>query len=211
MNDREVAFLARFVEESDAIERIKNAPGAIAFQLRVANNPHRVGHAGALVRLHEYVENRTLFAERIIKEVQQLITEEQHLKGERKLPVQQRGHWRECGMSIGGRSAIHWELIPQTMRLLTNDILIWQRTFRTLLAHQNISMIAEMHWRYERIHPFADGNGRSGRALVYYLYRWAGLHPFIFTHEDRHETYYPCFDSPNPEMMQSYFLRRTGR
>jgi Fic family protein len=32
---------------------------------------------------------------------------------------------------------------------------------------KTISVLAELHIRYERIHPFQDGNGRTGRLILY--------------------------------------------
>lgn len=211
MNDREVAFLTRFVEESDAIESIENAPGEITRQLDEEHNSHRMGHAGALLRLRDYATVvRIQLSERMIKEVQRLITEEQHLKGERALPVHQRGQWRDCEVMVGGRFGEVARIVPIHMRHLIDEVRQWQEQYRgDHSATETVRFIARFHWQYELVHPFADGNGRSGRALVYYLYRWAGLEPFVFTHEDRFATYYPCFNEWGSDRMESYFLERS--
>lgn len=211
MDDREVDFLTRFVEESDAIESIDNTPSDIARQLDEERNPKRIGHAGALLRLRDYATAvRVRLSERIVKEVQRLITEEQHLKGERALPVHQRGQWRDCEVMVGGRFGEAARFVPMHMRHLLNEVRQWQEQYGgNHSPAEAVRFIARFHWQYELIHPFADGNGRSGRALVYYLYRWAGLEPFAFTHGDRYETYYPCFNEWGSDRMESYFLERT--
>lgn len=49
------------------------------------------------------------------------------------------------------------------------------------------------HYKYEKIHPFNDGNGRTGREVLNYLLRAAGYPKIIFTKEAR-EKYISAFD-----------------
>ena len=50
------------------------------------------------------------------------------------------------------------------------DLLEWRNTAATKLSPVLSSAI--LHHRFESIHPFADGNGRTGRALsLWELYR----------------------------------------
>lgn len=45
--------------------------------------------------------------------------------------------------------------------------------------------LADFHIRYERIHPFGDGNGRSGRVLMNKIALSEGYAPFVITKEER--------------------------
>lgn len=45
--------------------------------------------------------------------------------------------------------------------------------------------LADFHIRYERIHPFADGNGRSGRVLLNKIALCKGYAPFVIPKEER--------------------------
>lgn len=45
----------------------------------------------------------------------------------------------------------------------------------TVSAQEKIGIIAEAHITFERIHPFADGNGRTGRMLLNYSLLERGL------------------------------------
>ena len=38
-----------------------------------------------------------------------------------------------------------------------------------------VFIAAVAHWQFEMIHPFADGNGRTGRALIHYVLARRGL------------------------------------
>ncbi len=44
----------------------------------------------------------------------------------------------------------------------------------------------EIHLRYETIHPFTDGNGRSGRAI--WLWQRKGIAPLGFLHQFYYDT-----------------------
>lgn len=45
--------------------------------------------------------------------------------------------------------------------------------------------LADFHIRYERIHPFSDGNGRSGRVLMNKIALSEGYAPFVIPKEER--------------------------
>jgi hypothetical protein len=48
------------------------------------------------------------------------------------------------------------------------------------------------HIRFERIHPFVDGNGRTGRMLMWWHERMLGLEPTLIKAEEK-EKYYEWF------------------
>ena len=60
---------------------------------------------------------------------------------------------------------------PETVPSLIDDLLeaINSRSVRPLLA------VGVAHAQFEAIHPFADGNGRTGRALIHFMLRRLGL------------------------------------
>jgi len=45
-------------------------------------------------------------------------------------------------------------------------------------------VILEFHYRFEQIHPFADGNGRTGRLIMNAMLIRSGYHPAIFFTEN---------------------------
>lgn len=53
---------------------------------------------------------------------------------------------------------------------------------------KTIETLAEFHARFVSIHPFQDGNGRTGRMILYReSLRYDSLQPFIILDEDRNE------------------------
>lgn len=50
-----------------------------------------------------------------------------------------------------------------------------------------IEAVCESHIAFERIHPYADGNGRTGRLIMIYLLLKANLYPLIINKADKYE------------------------
>jgi hypothetical protein len=61
-----------------------------------------------------------------------------------------------------------------------------------LSANEGLATPYEIHVLYETLHPFLDGNGRSGRALWAWMMIRAGRDPFALTF--LHRWYYQSLD-----------------
>lgn len=90
--------------------------------------------------------------------------------------------WVRVGTHIGAN--------PQfTNSLVTELIHRYNTEDREILAK-----IAHFHAEFETIHPFGDGNGRIGRALVNQQLMAADFPPIIIRSKNKHQDYYPLFD-----------------
>jgi Fic family protein len=90
--------------------------------------------------------------------------------------VHQAGQWRQEQVWIGGTNygphlaefvAPHHSHVPSAMADLVAFV---QRDDVPTLTHAAIA-----HAQFETIHPFTDGNGRTGRALIHAMLRAKGL------------------------------------
>lgn len=207
MDKELLQFLARFIIESDAIENITADRRLVELQLE---NGATEGHVGALLLMESLAKKKELLTEDIVCRVQGLITAEQHTKpGGPALKPEYIGKYRNVGVRVGGRIAPSPSLVPSRMYSWMSRVIAWHSFVSDSDSPTaNLHSVADLHFEYEFIHPFADGNGRSGRALVYYLLRERGITPFVFTSGDKRETYYQCFQKT--EAMRAYFESRVN-
>jgi Fic family protein len=63
--------------------------------------------------------------------------------------------------------------------------LINELLFTSFKSDDFLTDLADFHIRYERIHPFGDGNGRSGRVLMNKIALSEGYAPFVIPKEER--------------------------
>ncbi len=73
------------------------------------------------------------------------------------------GVYREYLVRVGSYRAPDWQDVPKLMK----EYISWYKKNKKVL--QPVELAAVMHYEFEKIHPFGDGNGRVGRLLMNYI------------------------------------------
>ncbi len=96
----------------------------------------------------------------------------------------ERGYFRRRAVYIGGREALHYSKIEQAINEWIDDA--WVSLEVPGDEGHNIKID---HIEYEKIHPFIDGNGRTGRMFMNWQRLQCGLPILIIKEEERFEYY----------------------
>lgn len=88
------------------------------------------------------------------------------------------GDYKQRPNMIGMYQTVRPENVAQEMYLLMD----WYNN-----QDVNIFVLAEFHARYESIHPFQDGNGRTGRLLIFRECMKNGIVPAVIEDANRNE------------------------
>ncbi len=140
-----------------------------------------IGHRDAFEYITEIAAENTELSEKVIKDVHTLV-----LMNDRE----NRGVYRNMPVMIMGAEHTPPQpyLVPKQMEQLVLD-------YTQILSEKNIiEAAAELHLRFENIHPFIDGNGRTGRLILNLELIKYGLLPVNIKFADRLK-YYGAFDS----------------
>lgn len=139
-----------------------------------------IGHRDAFEYVMTLADASTPLSERVIKDIHTLVLMNDRLN---------KGVYRSVPVTILG--AIHTPpqsyLVPVQMEQLLADYEGMKRDLHIVEA------AAEFHLRFEGIHPFIDGNGRTGRLILNLELIKAGLLPVNIKFADRRK-YYDAFD-----------------
>ena len=137
-----------------------------------------VGHKEAFDFVRELVKNNVPISESVIKQIHYLVLADKK---------EDRGVYRRIPVYIMGaqNEPVQPHLIAPKMEQLLMD-------FANSKEHI-VTKLARFHIEFESIHPFIDGNGRTGRLLVNLELMKAGYPPIDIKFTDR-LAYYNAFD-----------------
>ena len=85
------------------------------------------------------------------------------------------GDYKRLPNEVGGEATCEPERVHESMQRLI-------ASYNAQLSH-TLEDVLDFHVRFEKIHPFQDGNGRVGRLVMFKECLHSGIVPFIITDE----------------------------
>ena len=161
------------LRETDLVLR-----GLTIDQKPLKDHMEALGHKEAFDFVSELVKNNVPISESVIKQIHYLVLADKK---------NDRGVYRKIPVRIMG--AKHEPVQPYLIEPKMEQLLI---DFNKSTEHI-VTKLARFHIEFESIHPFIDGNGRTGRLLVNLELMKAGFPPIDIKFTDR-IAYYNAFD-----------------
>ena len=128
-----------------------------------------INHRDALENIFEYLAEKNEFDERFIKKINKTINKNiLEVEGYRTVQVFIRGS----------------EHIPPAPEKIPNLMNYYIYNYNND-TEETFLKIARYHIEFEKIHPFEDGNGRTGRLLLNYELLNNDIFPIVIAKEDR--------------------------
>ncbi len=197
------AFLVDYTYDSNAIEGNTLTPSETALVLEgvtISEKPLKdhleaLGHRDAFGYLEEFVASGAAMSEEFVRQLHALVLADK---------PQDRGVYRRLPVMISGA-----RYTPPQPYLVGPQMEEWVRGVRETRLHPLVAA-AEFHLRFEAIHPFIDGNGRTGRLVANFMLMREGYLPISIKYENR-RAYYEAFrayhEGQDARAMIAIFLR----
>lgn len=204
-------FLVEFTYNSNAIEGNTLTLRETALVLEgvtidkkpLKDHLEAVGHRDAFLYVEQLVTDKVTISEKVIKDIHSLVLMDR---------PDDKGVYRRIPVTIMG--AYHEPPQPYLVPMQMEQLIAAQKETK----RHPIENAALFHLDFEGIHPFIDGNGRTGRLILNLMLMQHGYPPIDVKFSDRKQ-YYACFDSyykgksaaPMVELVTGYLEERLGR
>ena len=108
------------------------------------------------------------------------------------------GEFRDYLVRVGKYTAPDWQDIPS----LIKEFFQFYNKKNQMHA---VEFAARMHYKFVKIHPFGDGNGRIGR-LIANVILWSKQYPLLVIEFKKRKSYYKALQKDEEYFVQ-YFIR----
>lgn len=155
-------------------------------QTRYIYETNTIGVEGESLRIDDIIETTNHFRciDMVIDRAEERLTEnlvkELHLRlkagtSNSLMSWFRVGEYKHLPNEVGGNETTPPEEVHQEMCDLLREY--------NAIKHKSFEDILDLHYRFEMIHPFQDGNGRVGRLIMFKECLANGIVPFIITDE----------------------------
>ena len=110
------------------------------------------------------------------------------------------GKLRDYLVRVGTYVAPDW----QDLDVLLSDFFKWYISNKRIM--HPVELAARAHYKFEKIHPFGDGNGRIGRLLIANIL-WRNNFPILVIDYKKRKSYYSALSKDELKFLP-YFSRR---
>lgn len=194
-------FLLEFTYNSNAIEGNTLTLQETAMVLEgitidkkpLKDHLEAIGHKEAFDFVKELVSDKIRISERVIKDIHSLVLMDRR---------EDKGVYRRIPVRIMG--AENQPPQPYMVPVLMEELVREHESQRKEM--HVIEAAARFHLNFESIHPFIDGNGRTGRLLLNFELMQAGYPPINVKFSDR-KKYYECFKLYSLEKSEDAMIR----
>lgn len=181
-------FLIEFTYDSNAIEgstltlqeTAMVLEGITIDQKPIKEHLEAIGHRDAFLYIESLIKENVVISEKIIKEIHSLVLINR---------PEDKGVYRKIPVKIIGalHEPVQPYLVPVQMESLIRDYEEMKKTKHI------IECVALFHMIFEGIHPFIDGNGRTGRLIINFDLMQNGYPAINIKYLDR-KKYYEAFN-----------------
>jgi len=182
-------FLINFTYNSNAIEgntlTLQETALIIKEGITIDKKPLKdhleaVGHKEAYLYVEELVQQKVPLSEKVVKDIHSLVLMDNR---------EDRGRYRRVPVTIMG--AVHTPPQPYLLPAKMEQLIL---KYQKMSLQHVVERLSRFHLDFEAVHPFIDGNGRTGRLLLNLELMKAGYPPINIKFGDR-KRYYDCFTS----------------
>ena len=126
-----------------------------------------------------------------------LLTWHKDIFGETKLDIA--GKFRDYLVRVGPHLAPDWQDVENLMNVFFEFV-------NNSKKMNPVELAGRAHYKFEKIHPFGDGNGRIGRLLMNFIL-WHNGYPMLIIEYKKRKSYYKALQK-DENYFVSYFIRR---
>jgi Fic family protein len=109
------------------------------------------------------------------------------------------GKIRDYNVKVGTYKAPDWQDVNKLMSELI-------KFYKANKKMNPVELAARMHYQFEKIHPFGDGNGRIGRLIINHIL-WNAGYPMLIIEYKKRKAYYKALQKDEDGFF-NYFTKK---